>query len=204
MPAVRLHHPQRPRPHPTRPQVQEPKLSEVLAEVRSGRSTPFQACYSWLLARVGRHLEVAPGEEFRVALREAHALGANVVLGDRPVTVTLARVWGALRLWEKLKLTGMLLWTGLTLFDGSSLKKEIESLKARPLGAPSGAVPLVRREAPSQQGPAPSPMAPALYVSVPQDCDVLTEAILEFGAEFPSLLRPLMTERDMYMVCIGQ
>ena len=62
---------------------------------------------------MGKHLDVMPGEEFRVALREAHALGAHVVLGDRPLTITLARVWHALSLWEKLKLTGTLLWTGL-------------------------------------------------------------------------------------------
>ena len=31
-----------------------------------------------LLAKVGRHLDVLPGEEFRVALREAHAIGAQV------------------------------------------------------------------------------------------------------------------------------
>ena len=54
-----------------------------------------------------------PGEEFRVALQEAHAGGAQVVLGDRPLTITLARVWHALGLWEKVKLTGSLLWTGL-------------------------------------------------------------------------------------------
>lgn len=31
-----------------------------------------------LLAKVGRNLDVMPGEEFRVALREAHAIGAQV------------------------------------------------------------------------------------------------------------------------------
>jgi pheromone shutdown protein TraB len=83
---------------------------------------------------VGRNLEVPPGEEFRVALREAQALGAQVVLGDRPVTITLARVWGALTSWEKFKLTGSLLWAGLTMFDSSALKKDIERLKASDSG----------------------------------------------------------------------
>lgn len=31
-----------------------------------------------LLAKVGKNLDVMPGEEFRVALREAHAIGAQV------------------------------------------------------------------------------------------------------------------------------
>ena len=36
----------------------------------------------------------------------------QVVLGDRPLTVTLARVWAALSFWEKIKLSASLLWTG--------------------------------------------------------------------------------------------
>jgi hypothetical protein len=27
--------------------IQEPSLSEVVAEIRSGRATPFQGIYSW-------------------------------------------------------------------------------------------------------------------------------------------------------------
>jgi pheromone shutdown protein TraB len=38
--------------------LKEPSLSEVLAEIRSGRATPFQATYGWLLARVGDGLDV--------------------------------------------------------------------------------------------------------------------------------------------------
>ena len=33
-----------------------------------------------------------------------------------------------------------------------------------------------------------------------QDSDVLTAAMKEFGAEFPELMRPLIQERDEYMV----
>ncbi len=33
-----------------------------------------------------------------------------------------------------------------------------------------------------------------------QETDVLTEAIREFGKAFPTLIRPLLTERDQYMV----
>ncbi len=35
---------------------------------------------------------------------------------------------------------------------------------------------------------------------VMQDEDVLTEALKEFGEQYPSLLRPLIEERDEYMV----
>ena len=52
-----------------------------------------------------------------------------MVLGDRPLTVTLARLWGALSLWEKLKLSGQLLWTGLSLLEGEEMRAEIEKMK---------------------------------------------------------------------------
>lgn len=127
-----------PRPRPR----QEPTLVEVWSEIRSGRATPFQGIYGWMLAKVwrggreagappshsrgnawrelgaasgvalvalpmglgwmrgrghkhwhavhepwavlrcavqvGKNQDVMPGEEFRVALREAHAMGVQV------------------------------------------------------------------------------------------------------------------------------
>lgn len=145
--------------------MQEPDLAAALAEVRAGRATPFQAVYSWLLARVSQSLEVMPGEEFRAALGAAQRVGAQVVLGDRPVSVTLARLWEALSGWEKARLIGHLLWTGTSLLEADSLRAEIEALK---------------------------------------ETDALTEAIREFGKTFPGLIRPLLTERDLYMTHVLQ
>lgn len=138
-------------------------LNLILAEIRSGRTTPFQGIYSWLLARVGNDLDVSPGEEFRVAAQEARKLGVNLVLGDRPLSITLSRLWAALSLWEKCRLLGTLLWTGLSMLDSEEMKSEIEKMK---------------------------------------DSDVLTEAIKEVGKDFPSLLGPLITERDQYMTYV--
>lgn len=140
--------------------IKEPSLSEVLVSIQSGQVTPFQAIYGWLLARIGNDLDVLPGEEFRIAVHEAHAVGANVVLGDRPVSITLSRLWAALSLWEKWRLIGGLLWQGLSLIDRDEMRQEIEKMK---------------------------------------ESDVLTEAIKEVGREFPSLLGPLLTERDQFM-----
>ncbi|KAI7842710.1 hypothetical protein COHA_003641 [Chlorella ohadii] len=144
----------------TADKIKEPSLAEVLNEIRAGRATPFQGIYSWLLAKVGRNLDVMPGEEFRVALREAHAIGAQVVLGDRELTITLARVWHSLSCWEKIKLTSTLLWTGISMLDGEEMRQEMERLK---------------------------------------ESDAITEAIREFGKDFPGLIRPLLVERDQYM-----
>ena len=104
-------------------------MSEVLADIRTGRTSPFQGIYSWLLARVGNDLDVAPGEEFRVAVREAQSIDACVVLGDRPLSITLSRLWAALSLWEKWRLLGTLLWTGMTMLDSEEMRAEIEKMK---------------------------------------------------------------------------
>lgn len=95
-----------------------------------------------------------------MAVQEAKEVGAAVVLGDRPLGITIARVWRSLSLWEKWKLSFSLLWTGFTL-DNDELDKELERMKGS---------------------------------------DVLTEAIREFGKEFPSMIGPLLYERDQFMV----
>ncbi|CAN1166567.1 TraB domain-containing protein [Linum perenne] len=54
--------------------------------------------------QVASKLEVFPGSEFRVASEEAKACGAEVILGDRPVQVTLQRTWRKMPLRHKAKL----------------------------------------------------------------------------------------------------
>ncbi|CAN1226277.1 Uncharacterized protein MJ1365 [Linum grandiflorum] len=54
--------------------------------------------------KIASKLEVFPGSEFRVASEEAKACGAKVILGDRPVQVTLQRTWRKMPLRHKAKL----------------------------------------------------------------------------------------------------
>ena len=56
----------------------------------------------------------APGEEFRAAARAADRVGAQVVLGDRPIEVTLGRAWEALPGGKRGRLVSELLRAGLT------------------------------------------------------------------------------------------
>ena len=49
----------------------------------------------------------------------------------------------------------------------------------------------------SQQGS----MNPVFCVT-PQDTDVVTAAIKDFGQAFPSVMRPLLEERDEYMAYV--
>jgi pheromone shutdown-related protein TraB len=77
--------------------------------------------------RIGEKLGVRPGDEMRAAIEEAEANGIEVVLVDRNVQVTLARVWRGLGFWEKMKL----LYSSLaSIFEVNELEeKDIEKLK---------------------------------------------------------------------------
>lgn len=55
-------------------------------------------------ARMGRETGAAPGSEMLRAIQVAEEVGAEVVLIDRDVSITLKRGFGAMNLWQRLKL----------------------------------------------------------------------------------------------------
>ncbi|GAA0169776.1 hypothetical protein LIER_24183 [Lithospermum erythrorhizon] len=60
------------------------------------------------------------GDEFRAARKVAEEVGAQIVLGDRPIEITLERAWKALKWREKLRLIGAII-NGIT--SSSDLSK---------------------------------------------------------------------------------
>ncbi|XP_031496151.1 uncharacterized protein LOC116261504 isoform X1 [Nymphaea colorata] len=99
------------------------------------------------------------GDEFRAARSASEEIGAQIVLGDRPIEITLGRAWRSLKWDEKLKLLKIL-------FQGiSSSNLELTERVNEDLQAP---------DSPSQ-----------LYKKL--------------SLCFPSLLQPLMYERDVYL-----
>ncbi len=54
--------------------------------------------------QLGEKLGVRPGEELLAGVKAAEQVGAELVLADRDVQVTLRRTWGNLSFWNKLKL----------------------------------------------------------------------------------------------------
>ncbi|XP_022914103.2 traB domain-containing protein [Onthophagus taurus] len=79
-----------------------------------------------LSAHLTKQIGMAPGGEFRVAFKEASRLGSEVVLGDRPIRITLLRALAKLSLYQKIKLAWYLLFSR----DPIS-KEEIEKCKNR-------------------------------------------------------------------------
>lgn len=81
-----------------------------------------------LVRRVGRQLAVQPGAEFVAARRAADAIDAQVVLGDRPIEITLGRAWRALRVPQRVQLLWVLvssMWTPLPVVS----MEEVERLR---------------------------------------------------------------------------
>lgn len=121
--------------------------------------------------RMGATLGVKPGAELIGAAEDAQKHGAEIVLIDRNINVTLKRVWGNLGFFTKCKLLGAILDS--LLGDDESKEetsKEIENLKS--------------------------------------DAN-LSAMMEEFAKEMPQVHKPLIDERDRYLVskmreCTGQ
>ncbi len=64
--------------------------------------------------KIGDQLGVQPGAEMIAGYQLAAETGAELVLADRNIEITLKRVWGYLNLWNKLKMTGHLLFSLLS------------------------------------------------------------------------------------------
>lgn len=77
--------------------------------------------------KIGDKLGVQPGAEMMEGVRLAEETGANLVLADRDVQVTLKRVWGFLGFWNKVRLLTQLL-TGIFV-DEDVDKSMIEDMK---------------------------------------------------------------------------
>ncbi|XP_057508612.1 uncharacterized protein LOC130791491 [Actinidia eriantha] len=88
----------------------------------------FGILYSWFLAKVASKLEVFPGAEFRVAFEEAVKYGGKVILGDRPVQITLRRTWAKMPLWHKTKLLYSLVFQAFFLPSPEDLNKMLKQM----------------------------------------------------------------------------
>ncbi|MBA0631774.1 hypothetical protein Godav_000616 [Gossypium davidsonii] len=104
-----------------------PTMAEMV-DMWKKKHNMFGILYSWFLAKVASRLEVFPGSEFRVAFEEAMKYGGKVILGDRPVQVTLRRTWGKMPLWHKIKLLYSLLFQAVFLPSPEELNKMLKDM----------------------------------------------------------------------------
>jgi len=89
----------------------------------------IQLLMSSFYRRIARKLGVTPGAEMLEGVTQAERTGAELVLADRDITITLKRVWRHLSLWHKLKLILQAV-TGAA-FSGELESEDIEKLKEK-------------------------------------------------------------------------
>ncbi|XP_031254536.1 traB domain-containing protein [Pistacia vera] len=104
-----------------------PTMGEMI-EMYKKKHNMFGILYSWFLAKVASKLEVFPGSEFRVAFEEAMKYGGKVILGDRPVQITLRRTWAKMPLWHKAKLLYSLIFQAFFLPSPEDLNKMLKDM----------------------------------------------------------------------------
>ncbi|KAJ4981168.1 hypothetical protein NE237_032005 [Protea cynaroides] len=108
--------------------LQVPTMKEMVDMWKKKNMNTFGILYSWFLAKVANKLEVFPGSEFRVAFEEAMQYGGKVILGDRPVHITVRRTWGKTSLWHKAKFLYSILFQAVFLPSPEELNKMLKEM----------------------------------------------------------------------------
>lgn len=104
---------------------------DIMRVIRE-RKTPFllaQLILSSFYRKLGDQLGIQPGADMAEGVRLARETGAQLVLADREVEITLKRTWRHLGFWEKFKMIGQLLM-GL-IFANKVDDDLVESLKKK-------------------------------------------------------------------------
>ncbi|TKW26502.1 hypothetical protein SEVIR_3G194600v4 [Setaria viridis] len=153
--------------------LQVPTMNEMIDMWKKKKMNTFGILYSWFLAKVASQLEVLPGAEFRVAFEEAMSYGGKVILGDRPVQITLRRTWGKMSLWHRAKFLYYIIFQSIFLPSPEELNKMVCCSNGS--------------------------FHPCHQLKDMDDVDMLTLVIQEMSKAFPSLMETLLHERDMYM-----
>ncbi|KAK3138366.1 hypothetical protein QOZ80_5AG0367840 [Eleusine coracana subsp. coracana] len=108
--------------------LQVPTMNEMIDMWKNKKMNTFGILYSWFLAKVASQLEVLPGAEFRVAFEEAISYGGKVILGDRPVQITLRRTWGKMSLWHRAKFLYCIIFQSIFLPSTEELNKMLKDM----------------------------------------------------------------------------
>jgi pheromone shutdown protein TraB len=103
-------------------------MNEMIDMWKKKKMNTFGILYSWFLAKVASQLEVLPGAEFRVAFEEAMSYGGKVILGDRPVQITLRRTWGKMSLWHRAKFLYSIIFQSIFLPSPEELNQMLKDM----------------------------------------------------------------------------
>lgn len=79
--------------------------------------------------RIAKQFGIKPGQEMIQGIESAKEIGADLVLADRNIQITFARIWHGVGFWGKAKL---LLQIGASIFSNESIsEEELEKIKSK-------------------------------------------------------------------------
>ncbi len=105
------------------------KNMDIVKVIKQGKAPMLMAnlVLSAFQKKMGDKLGVKPGAEMIAAITKAEETGAEIVLADRDLTITLKRAWGNLSFWEKTKLMVQIF---MGIFESPEISEdEVEALK---------------------------------------------------------------------------
>lgn len=103
--------------------------TDILKVIREKRTSLLlsQLVMASLQRKISRKFNIVPGQEMLRAIDRAEAAGAQVVLADREIRITLLRTWRNMGFWSKVKFLPEVL---ISLFSTEEItEEEIEKLK---------------------------------------------------------------------------
>jgi len=103
--------------------------TDIVKVIREKRTSLLlsQLIMASLQRKIAEKFNITPGEEMFRAISKAEEIGAEIVLADREIRVTLLRTWRKMGFWSKVKVLPDLL---LSLFSTDEItEEEIEKLK---------------------------------------------------------------------------
>ena len=117
--------------HQTLTQENQWQKLNVVDVIKQGKALMLLAslALSSFQRKMGDKLGVKPGAELLEGVKQAEAVGAELVLADRDIQVTLKRTWGNLSLWKKTQVIAGLMESVIGSEDIS--EEELEKMKEK-------------------------------------------------------------------------
>lgn len=106
-----------------------PTVAQLLSQLRQRTASPLSVVFHYFMARIAHSLGIPPGCEFRAAVEAAQECEAAVCFGDRPLDVTMARLWDVIPMRSRLRLLWSLFSSGLFVRNSQELESTIEGRK---------------------------------------------------------------------------
>lgn len=141
--------------------------------------------------RMGDQLGVKPGAELMAAIEEAKAVGARVELIDRSIHTTLKRTWASLGFWKR----SMLLASMVAGSDDEEDDEDEDDDKKKKKAKKGDAAAPAAAPAPARKSPTTAEDIEAL-----KEPKALSEMLSELSRTLPQIKRPLIDERDQYLL----